>query len=185
MQPLLGLANSSRVARRIVRDEDRAIGVDVGYLTVRNPLADQIAERTVRGVHERQPFALVPPRSGNEHFGSSLVLSRGRQALRMVHPPIGERPSDGSREEQERGHPSDPGTGNRRGGDWSGHGHLGDGRGQKDQVSVADGRAGGNGREAVHCHVIRVNDPLRRLVRRSWLSDEPGFAFVSNRRKFY
>ena len=31
VQALLGLANSSRVARRIVRDEDRPIFIDVGY----------------------------------------------------------------------------------------------------------------------------------------------------------
>jgi hypothetical protein len=38
----------------------------------------------------------------------------------------------------------------------AGMGHLGDGRGQKDEVSVAQGRSGGKGREEVRSHVIRV-----------------------------
>jgi hypothetical protein len=101
VQALLGLANSSRIARRIVREEDRPILVDVGHGAVGHPLMNQIEKRAARGFDERQPFAIPSMGVAKKNFGSSVVLVCGRQALRTALLPINERHGDSGSEEQQ------------------------------------------------------------------------------------
>src|SRR5262249_19775548 len=119
---LFDLTHRSRVACLIGHNEDRGIFVDLGHGARGHPLMNLIEKSTARGFDQRQRFAVPSTKIAEENFCPSVVLSCGRQALRTVQPTIGKRRGESGKEEQQSGHPSDPGTAYRRGGGWGGNG---------------------------------------------------------------
>src|SRR5690349_9509222 len=87
VQLLLSLANSAGVARRIVRDEDRTVLVDVGQAAGRNfRPAHDVAERAVCGLYQLEPLPLTVIRGVKKDFCAAVVLPPGRSSLRWFRP---------------------------------------------------------------------------------------------------
>jgi hypothetical protein len=66
---------------------------------------NQIEEWAVGGFDERQPFSIPSTGIAKKNFGSSVVLTSGRQPFRLAHPhpPIGERHGESGSEERHPG----------------------------------------------------------------------------------
>src|SRR5262245_41289788 len=74
VQILMVLTEGTDVARLPVGNQDRAVLVDVGHGTIRNPLMGQVAEGTVRGLHERQPLSVAGVGEAKEYLTTVSVM---------------------------------------------------------------------------------------------------------------